>query len=36
MARSDSKENRSVAFCWDFENLHAGLVEARFGEIWSD
>src|SRR5580765_889635 len=28
MARSDSEENRSVALYWDFENLHAGLVEA--------
>ncbi len=32
MARSDNEENRSVALYWDFENLHAGLVEARFGE----
>ena len=32
MARSDSEENRSVALYWDFENLHAGLVEAKFGE----
>ena len=31
MARSDSEENRSVALYWDFENLHAGLVEAKFG-----
>jgi len=26
------EENRSVALYWDFENLHAGLAEARFGE----
>ena len=32
MARSDNEENRSVALYWDFENLHAGLVEAKFGE----
>ena len=32
MARSDSEENRSVALYWDFENLHASLVEAKFGE----
>ena len=32
MNRSDSEENRSVALYWDFENLHAGLTEAKFGE----
>jgi len=32
MTRSDSEENRSVALYWDFENLHAGLAEAKFGE----
>ena len=32
MIRSDSEENRSVALYWDFENLHAGLAEAKFGE----
>ena len=32
MARSDSEENRSVALYWDFENLHAGIAEAKFGE----
>ena len=32
MARSDTEENRSVALYWDFENLHAGLVEAKYGE----
>ncbi len=26
------QDNRSVALYWDFENLHAGLVEARYGE----
>ncbi|HYP83249.1 NYN domain-containing protein [Variovorax sp.] len=32
MSRSDGEENRSVALYWDFENLHAGLAEAKFGE----
>lgn len=32
MNRSDSEESRSVALYWDFENLHAGLAEAKFGE----
>jgi hypothetical protein len=32
MSRSDSEESRSVALYWDFENLHAGLAEAKFGE----
>ncbi len=32
MSRSDSEEGRSVALYWDFENLHAGLAEAKFGE----
>ena len=32
MTRSDSEENRSVALYWDFENLHAGLAEVKFGE----
>jgi len=32
MSRSDSEETRSVALYWDFENLHAGLAEAKFGE----
>ena len=32
MGRIDGDENRSVALYWDFENLHAGLAEARFGE----
>jgi uncharacterized protein (TIGR00288 family) len=30
--RNDNDENRSVALYWDFENLHASLVEERFGE----
>lgn len=29
MAYGDPEENRSVALYWDFENLHAGLAEAR-------
>lgn len=32
MSRSDSQENQSVALYWDFENLHASLVDAHFGE----
>jgi hypothetical protein len=32
MARSDSEGNRSVALYWDFENLHAGIAETKFGE----
>ena len=32
MTRNDSDESRSVALYWDFENLHAGLAEAKFGE----
>ncbi|MDO8450391.1 MAG: NYN domain-containing protein [Rhodoferax sp.] len=32
MNRSDSDDNKSVALYWDFENLHASLVEARQGE----
>jgi len=32
MAYGDREENRSVALYWDFENLHAGLAEAKFGE----
>lgn len=32
MNRSDSEESRSVALYWDFENLHAGLAEVKFGE----
>lgn len=32
MNRSDSDDNKSVALYWDFENLHASLVDARQGE----
>jgi hypothetical protein len=32
MSRTDGDDNRSVALYWDFENLHAGLAEAKFGE----
>jgi uncharacterized LabA/DUF88 family protein len=32
MPRHDNEENRSVALYWDFENLHAGLIEDKFGE----
>jgi uncharacterized LabA/DUF88 family protein len=32
LTRSDNDENRSVALYWDFENLHAGLAEAKYGE----
>jgi len=28
----NNDENRSVALYWDFENLHAGLLEAKYGE----
>jgi hypothetical protein len=29
---NDADDGRSVALYWDFENLHAGLIEARYGE----
>ena len=29
---TENDDSRSVAVCWDFENLHAGLVEVRHGE----
>ena len=32
LVRSDNEVNRAVALYWDFENLHASLVEARYGE----
>ena len=32
MTRNDNDESRSVALYWDFENLHAGLAEAKYGE----
>jgi uncharacterized protein (TIGR00288 family) len=32
MTRNDNDENRSVALYWDFENLHASLLEQAQGE----
>lgn len=32
MTHARNDELRSVAIYWDFENLHAGLVEDKFGE----
>ncbi len=32
MSRDDREDHRSVALYWDFENLHASLVEDRLGE----
>ena len=32
MNSNDSEDTRSVVLYWDFENLHAGLVETRYGE----
>lgn len=32
VTRSDNEENRSVALYWDFENLHASLSEAVYGD----
>ncbi len=32
MNGQDTQDNQSVALYWDFENLHASLVEAAFGE----
>ena len=32
MNTSDRDDNKSVALYWDFENLHAGLMEAQYGE----
>ncbi len=32
MNQNGRDENGSVALYWDFENLHAGLAEAKFGE----
>jgi hypothetical protein len=29
---NDNDDSRSVALYWDFENLHAGLMEAKYGE----
>lgn len=32
MNKNDSEDNQSVALYWDFENLHASLIDDRFGE----
>ncbi len=32
MGRETNDDGRSVAMYWDFENLHAGVLEARCGE----
>lgn len=32
MGLEDNDHSRSVAMYWDFENLHAGLMEAKYGE----
>lgn len=32
MATDENDGNRSVAMYWDFENLHAGAMEAKYGE----
>jgi uncharacterized protein (TIGR00288 family) len=32
VSRNEIEENKSVALYWDFENLHAALAEAKFGE----
>jgi len=32
MNPNNNDESRSVGLYWDFENLHAGLVEAKYGE----
>jgi uncharacterized LabA/DUF88 family protein len=32
LSRNDRENAKSVALYWDFENLHASLVEARMGE----
>lgn len=32
MSIDDIAANRAVAIYWDFENIHAGLVEAKYGE----
>jgi hypothetical protein len=29
---NDDGESGSVALYWDFENLHAGLMKAKYGE----
>jgi uncharacterized LabA/DUF88 family protein len=32
LTRNDNDVNRPVALYWDFENLHASLAEAKYGE----
>lgn len=32
MSIDETAASRAVAIYWDFENIHAGLVEARYGE----
>ena len=32
MNSNDRDDNKSVAIYWDFENLHAGLIEGKYGE----
>jgi hypothetical protein len=32
MNPNDNDDSRSVALYWDFENLHAGIMEAKYGE----
>lgn len=32
MSVDEISANRAVAIYWDFENIHAGLVEAKYGE----
>jgi antitoxin ParD1/3/4 len=32
MNPNDNDDSRSVALYWDFENLHAGLMETKYGE----
>jgi hypothetical protein len=32
MNANDNEDSRSVAIYWDFENLHAGLMEAKHGD----
>jgi hypothetical protein len=32
MAGNDTDSDRTVALYWDYENLHAGLLDARYGD----
>lgn len=32
MGRDQEEGSGSVAVYWDFENLHAGLVDAKYGD----